>query len=173
VARASADAGDWREPFVEEHLLALYRHVRLVYPLVSAESTVLEVLRRAAAEPLPDNRSRAWLRRLARSVAYGDDTPEPTTIRRNAAAIIIDLLDFVESLDFRSDHADLVLALETMEPLDQELLRMITVEILSDDELAAILGISAAEAASRRLAAVARLETALEQQHGATGGQLP
>lgn len=97
------------------------------------------------------NATRAYRRRMrlsGRLMASGD-TPQSTPD---------------ESLVTRSEHEDVLAALTTLKPSDQELLRLHAWEELSRKEIAQVLGISVAAADMRLHRAIARMSGALRSK---------
>lgn len=69
-----------------------------------------------------------------------------------------------ESLVIRSEHEDVMTALSTLKPSDQEVLRLHAWEELSRDEIAHVLGITVAAADMRLHRAIARMSVALRSR---------
>lgn len=133
----------WFELLVQSEFDGLYLHVRLIYPLVNTEETLLEVFGRARqANCVPQIGVRAWLRRLARQVAL--EPGDELAARRNADAAVFgirDTIDLIDTGELQDDLERLVEGLSRLSIAEQELLRLSSIEDLTATELACILDV--------------------------------
>jgi RNA polymerase sigma-70 factor (ECF subfamily) len=135
-----------------------------------AEDALAEVFaiawRRLEKVP-PGHEARLWLYGVARNVIR--NSTRSTRRRLRLTTRLIGSTNPptpgpAESMVTRSEHQDVLAALDTLRPSDQELLRLHAWEELSREEIAQVLGISTPAVDMRLHRAIARLNRALESR---------